>query len=671
MLVAPIFLVATGFAQDNIWTNLASGSWHEPTWSLGVLPAIDQRGIIFTNSGSKALTIDSTTARDHPATLSISNLLVGSFGDSFNSLLLSYAGLQSPLQVEDKLSLGSNSMLITLASSLRVKNQLLVDGTVIHSGRSEVTAGTLGLGVNARAVYNLDNSSLTASNIVIGFWRPWEPSAPPATFNHDGGYTRVGGVEIHRGEYALQQGELAAGGILVGAAGFGYFRQLSGRVVVSNFLSIGAGDARTSRRGTGNYVLSGGSLNAGMVQVGSAVGSSSYPGGNGAFEQSGGTNFAGELHVGPFQSYSQANFSYTLNNGLLQTSNSVVNGYANFVQSGGMHSIDGPLVVQGYGARYYSAASASYQLNKGIIRSRSVTVKTASFSQSWDTTNQIDGDLLVGEDLFVGGTSYRLSGGNLVTSNTVVAGSYRNTIVHNGGEHVVSGTLDLQQPIIYYSGTISDGIRYDFQLGYLAIHDIRVSTNSVFRHTGGRIYQTGTLTLAGGTWHSEWGDHQLGALKLEASSTNSSLSLTTSSNVLRFASSAAAAWDPTAKLVIRNWRGALDGSGHHQVIFGDNSGGLTSAQLNQIRFLDPAGLPTGAYAAAILGIGEIVPLRPTGPDRSITLQRTSALLRMEWPSGYTLQTATNIAGPFVDLDTDSPYTVDPRAGPQRYFRFRQ
>ena len=98
---------------------------------------------------------------------------------------------------------------------------------------------------------------------------------------------------------------------------------------------------------------------------------------------------------------------------------------------------------------------------------------------------------------------------------------------------------------------------------------------------------------------------------------------------------------------------------------------MTSQQLGQIRFRNPLGLASGDYTATILNTGEIIPLEPTGRGPAISYQRSPGQLRMEWPSGYTLQTATNILGPFENVNVSSPHSVDTTAEPQRFFRFRQ
>jgi hypothetical protein len=149
------------------------------------------------------------------------------------------------------------------------------------------------------------------------------------------------------------------------------------------------------------------------------------------------------------------------------------------------------------------------------------------------------------------------------------------------------------------------------------------------------------------------------------------LLLNDSATTLRFANSSGIAWDPAATLVIHNWRGSTNGGGSHRIHFGNSSGGLTSQQLGQIVFRNPLGFSAGDYTATILNTGEIVPLEPTGRGPAISFQRSANQLRMEWPSGYTLQTSTNILGPFEDMNATSPHSVDTTADPLRFFRFRR
>ena len=74
--------------------------------------------------------------------------------------------------------------------------------------------------------------------------------------------------------------------------------------------------------------------------------------------------------------------------------------------------------------------------------------------------------------------------------------------------------------------------------------------------------------------------------------------------MLNFADSSAKTWSGT--LTIANWNGAVYGGGADQIKFGATVGGLTAAQLAQIKWINPfgSGDVTGAYQ---LSTGEIVP----------------------------------------------------------------
>jgi hypothetical protein len=71
--------------------------------------------------------------------------------------------------------------------------------------------------------------------------------------------------------------------------------------------------------------------------------------------------------------------------------------------------------------------------------------------------------------------------------------------------------------------------------------------------------------------------------------------------------------------------------------------------------------------ARILSSGEIVP-RPRPP---VSYSKSGNQLVLQWASGWTLQTATNIAGPFTDVNASNPYTNSTASGAQRYFRLHQ
>jgi len=89
---------------------------------------------------------------------------------------------------------------------------------------------------------------------------------------------------------------------------------------------------------------------------------------------------------------------------------------------------------------------------------------------------------------------------------------------------------------------------------------------------------------------------------------------------------------------------------------------LTPQQLAQIRF----DISNNLYPAQLLATGEVVPdMQP------FTLSRSGNTLTLTWESGWTLQSATNIAGPYEDVQgAASPYSPS-MSGPRRFFRLRQ
>jgi hypothetical protein len=89
--------------------------------------------------------------------------------------------------------------------------------------------------------------------------------------------------------------------------------------------------------------------------------------------------------------------------------------------------------------------------------------------------------------------------------------------------------------------------------------------------------------------------------------------------------------------------------------------------LNQIRFENPAGFPSGEYLAQILETGEVVP--KASPTLSFGQSGTNFVL--SWSSDFTLQTATNVSGPYEDIPATSPFTDELPESPERYFRLRQ
>ena len=138
-----------------------------------------------------------------------------------------------------------------------------------------------------------------------------------------------------------------------------------------------------------------------------------------------------------------------------------------------------------------------------------------------------------------------------------------------------------------------------------------------------------------------------------------------SATTLRFRDSREVPWSGSA-LAIENWSSTTNGNGPDHIFVGTNAQALTTAQLGQITFVNPFGLPPGNYPAKILATGEIVPLVLPAID----FTRTANALILTWNAGFELLSATNVTGPYVPVPgATSPYT-NFFTEPQRYFRLR-
>jgi len=445
---------------------------------------------------------------------------------------------------------------------------------------------------------------------------------------------------------------------------------VDGTVIHEDSLLTSSRLLRVGDAASGRYIFNSGHIRAQSFVIGRSGAYTVEMPARGVFEQLGGSNYSFGLGI--------ANGAYVLRDGQLVTGSTSLSGTnAVFIQSGGVHAVrDGSawLRIEGYENSQRRLVSwATYRLGKGLLLSHVVLLHNAEFSQSGGT-NRISGTLRLSHDAFTRRTSYQLFAGNLITTTSRVYGAGSAVIVQSGGSHVIAEKLELD-PFGDADAVVSGdpGVRYRLQGGNLSAREIRVGAKSIFRHSAGAIMGSPTLTLAGGIWESAAGQHQFGSLKLITSTRDSILLLPDSSVTLQFGHVPPSSlyWDAGARFVVQNWRGSAAGGGVHQILFGTNGSGLTPPQLAKIRFYNPAGFPEGEYAATLLDTGEMVPLASMGRAASITYQHTSSRLQLTWPLGYTLQTATNIVGPFEDMNTNSPYILDTTADPQRFFRFRK
>jgi len=520
-------------AQTNSWTSPTSGNWEDLTWSLGVRPGPGQT-VLLSNHGWKALAIGPNTALNFPQTMTIDALAVISPGtDTVNTVLLNYAGFQTPL-VTRSLYVSNDTALVILQSALEVTNNgtMTVGGTVSHGAFSQVEVDSLQ--IQSAGVYNLTNGTFTGAqeNIVGGLFRQ-EGGSNYCFFLNDGG------------EYDLLGGDLVAGNRET---------ELHGNIIQSggtmtNSMAIG----RSGMYG-GYYELSGGIHGGAVTELPSS--SSGLQPDTSSVLQSGGTNFAGDMTVGAsFVQDIHPWFGmgyYTLSNGVLVTASLAINGHGQFYQSGGVHS-NGVMTMtesefldqEQPGAQSYEYwQSGYYSLSGGTFASELVDMEPGEFVQS-------------------------------------------------GGEGQL-GTLKMVAGQYHLNG------------GLLNVSNVNLSLGAALIQTGGTVAQSGTLTLADASLSAGVGAQQFGWLQLSGDS-NSSFLMPIGACVFHFPDSRSMIWSNGPTLVIENWAGSLSGGGMQKVIFGNSNTALTSAQLSQIQFQNPAGVSAGIYPAVILADGEIIP----------------------------------------------------------------
>ena len=173
-------------------------------------------------------------------------------------------------------------------------------------------------------------------------------------------------------------------------------------------------------------------------------------------------------------------------------------------------------------------------------------------------------------------------------------------------------------------------------------------------HLAGGAVTAADIFFQGGSIKAH-GSYALGRLVLPASGT---VDFEAGPTTLRFDESSDTVWNSQSFLTVTNWAMGTD-----RLFTGHNQTGLTAAQLSRIRFANPGGFSPGLYSARITSTGEVVPV-----PRLITYQRGASQLILNWPEGYRLLTATNVAGPYsLITNAISPYNASYHTDPQRFF----
>ena len=456
----------------------------------------------------------------------------------------------------------------------------------------------------------------------------------------DGGFVRGGATLFAGGRYHLTNGLFdGAVNIIYGSD----FNQYGGKALVPSLQVDG-----------GSYNFHAGELQTDTTRLTGSQGMVT-------FTQYGGTNHTTSLQVST--SFGGQNSRYNLNGGWLSTGNVMVGPNCGFYQSNGVHVITNTLTIQG-AARYYPPQPilAVYDISPGAsLSARSLVVDgSQGFSRFFSS-----GDTKVsGTVQFTGSSDYLglvgIGGGTFTCSNVLNNGTVFD-ISQTGGRFIVSNLFSISgfYPGVY-SGSGARFVRYNFSGGTLTASNIQLQAEWIIGGSAeiGRISNPGYFRMAG-TMRIGDATEQLGRFILAS---NSCIDFGPGIAKVSFADSHAESWDLSALVNITNWAG----SAGDRLSFGNSESGLTVNQLDRIRFINPIGFPAGTYKARILNTGEIVPL--VSP---IFQQVRGNALVLDWDGNYTLQSATNVVGPFEDvIGASRPYTNQISVAGQRFFRLR-
>jgi len=478
-----------------------------------------------------------------------------------------------------------------------------------------------------------------------------------ADFIQDGGTVQMTNATLFLsgGRYQLTNGVFQSGQVVLDQSST--YNQYGGAATISDLFFAFDG---------GSYSLQGGTLDTIALPV------VSYGHGIALFSQTGGTNRTLQLEVGTDLSGTAA--QYTLAGGVILTSNlSVMAGgtSCSFVQTGGINVITNQLYLLGIERHLADLRPGIYQMNGGTLSVPVIAIDSyGSFVQSNGFTS-VANTINLGEH-----GEFRwhsdIAGGTLACHDVSSSGT-GSDLNQTGGTFIVTNLLSFGGSVINPGGL--SVARFTFSGGILYASNIAIATEWFIGPSAAtfRIANPGYCRLSGVLQFDSTDPSLTGFVTYEnlgrfILASNAIINLPGDHGKLNFANSSAGTWNPSAILVISNWTGNASGGGNEQLRFGTDASGLTPAQLNQIRFR--AVFPPDFYSAKILSTGEVVPDQVIPPSLATSRQGNNFVLT--WPAGWSLQTATNVLGPYVDVSgATSPFTNDISADPQRFFRLRQ
>jgi hypothetical protein len=592
----------------NSWINPGSGNWDVSMNWSLGIRPDGSQAVMITNSGWKAVAINASTPVNFPGSMTVSHLTIRGAWDTYNTLLLNFFGTTVPLTVLNGLTVADNAQILNFNSGL------------------DVQGGT----------FTVTNAQIVQNGGYVG--------AMKVTMN------------LQNAVYQMTNGLFEGGSVVLGFPVSASFNQYGGLAIITN-LVFGQGNSAAG----GHYSLYGGDLRLpnGLRLLGGNNARSSY-------FQAGGTNRTTSVFLEP--NIFGISPSFTLNGGLLADNDVTVLadnfGSMTLQHNGGTHIVSNLLTIAGGASAGASPRPANYLLNGGTLIASNILLNGSQGDAGFFQTN---GLAQVGQMQASSGgqftfftTRIGLSGGAFSAGS--VSATDGGTILQSGGTMVVSNALNV---VGFRGDSFRVYTRYTLLGGTLTASNINIGGDFIIGDSStNRISNPGTLSLS----HLlRMGNavEQFGRFILVS---NSIIDLAGNASRLSFANSSGQTWATGATLVVSNWNGNAFGGGAEQLRFGTNQTGLTAAQLGQIRFR----IGNDLLSARILSTGEVVTDQLIPPSVNLEFSREGNNLVLSWPDGWTLQSATNVVGPYFDvLGASSPYTVQTAAEPQQFFRLRQ
>ena len=334
-----------------------------------------------------------------------------------------------------------------------------------------------------------------------GFWQDgssWSPSGVPGS-GDDVIVSPYGGVDTIL-NFTSATGNRSANSLLINSdtASTIRFLQTGGSLTIS-YHTIGLSHTLGSV-GSGNYMLSGGSLSAENEIVGFG---GDFWSGYGVFTQSGGTHTVTKLNIGLGTGIGGGgDGSYTLSGGNLSVDSEFIaryGGYGSFTQNGGMHVVSRELVIGQDGYGNYTLSAGSLLTDSELIGSGGYFTSTGSgsFTQSGGT-HTVTGGLILGSNF--GSGSYTLSAGGLSADSEILGNGPigSGTFTQRGGLNMVSDILSIGYEF-------NSDAKYDLSAGSLSAGSENIGYSGTLNQTGGintaqMMINNGAYNLTGGTF---------------------------------------------------------------------------------------------------------------------------------------------------------------------------